>query len=159
MSIAWRIESHFPSTLETASILQACLLPVYLSFLLLVLRQLGFSWRRTFLVAALTFGSFGFVLLAVSLYSELLFGCFLLASIWATERSTIAGDSSAWRWALAGGSLAGLAYLTRNAAVPLLAAAPIFFLLRRRLRLSLFFFAPAVPMIVGWYLWGHLTPP
>ncbi|HTB12559.1 MAG TPA: hypothetical protein VK752_13350 [Bryobacteraceae bacterium] len=158
MSIAWRLEPHFPQTLETASILQACLLPVYLSFLLLVLRQLGFSWRRTFLVAALTFSSFGFVLLAVTLYSELLFGCFLLASIWATERSTTVGDSSAWRWALAGGTLAGLTYLTRNAGVPLLAAAPIFFFVRKRFRLSLFFFAPVLPMVAGWYLWGHLHP-
>src|SRR5271154_3329845 len=49
MSIAWRLAQNFPRTLRTASILQACLLPVYLALLLAVLRQLGFSWRRTFL--------------------------------------------------------------------------------------------------------------
>ena len=87
MSIAWRVTPDFPRTLETASILQAGLLPVYLAFLLMVLRQVGFSWRRSFLVAAVTYVSFGFVLLAVTLYSELLFGCFLLAAIWAIQRS------------------------------------------------------------------------
>jgi hypothetical protein len=155
LSMAWRLTPEFPRTLETGSILQACLLPVYLAFLLLVLRQLGFSWRRTLLVAAMTFVSFGFVLLAVTLYSELLFGCFLLAAIWATERSS-AEDSA--RWALLGGLLAGLAYLTRNAALPLFAAVPIFFFLRKRLRLSMFFFAPALPMAAAWHVWGYLHP-
>jgi hypothetical protein len=155
MSIAWRLTPDFPRTLQTASILQAGLLPVYLAFLLLVLRQLGFSWRRALLVAALTFVSFGFVLLAVTLYSELLFGCFLLAAIWAIERSA---DSNSYRWALLGGLLTGLAYLTRNAALPLFAAAPIFFLVRKRLRLNLFFFAPAFPMAAAWHLWGYLHP-
>jgi hypothetical protein len=155
MSIAWRLEPGFPRTLQTASILQAGLLPVYLALLLLVLRQLGLSWRRSLLVAALTFVSFGFLLLAVTLYSELLFGCFLLAAIWATERSA---DSNSYRWALLGGLLTGLAYLTRNAALPLFAAVPIFFYLRKRLQLSLFFFAPAVPMAAAWHLWGYLHP-
>lgn len=155
MSIAWRITPEFPRMLQTASILQAGLLPVYLAFLLLVLRELGFSWRRSFLVAALTFVSFGFVLLAVTLYSELLFGCFLLAAIWAVERSAISDN---YRWALLGGALTGLAYLTRNAALPLFAAVPIFFFLRKRLRLSLFFFAPALPMAAAWHAWGYLHP-
>ncbi len=151
MSIAWRVTPEFPRALQTASILQACLLPVYLALLLLMLRQLGFSWRRTFLVAALTFVSFGFVFLAVTLFSELLFGCFLLAAIWTTERSA---DSNSYRLALLGGLLTGLAYLTRNAALPMLAAVPIFFFLRRRLRLSLYFFACAVPIVAAWYVWG-----
>ncbi len=155
MSMAWRMEPHFPRTLQTASMLQAGLLPVYLALLLLVLRQLGFSWRRTLLIAGLTFVTFGFVLLAVTLYSELLFGCFLFAAIFAIQRSA---DRDSYRWALLGGVLAGLAYLTRNAGVPLFAAAPIFFFLRRRLRLSLFFFAPALPMAAAWLLWGYLHP-
>ena len=57
------------------------------------------------------------------------------------------------RWALVGGLLTGLAYLTRSAAVPMLAAAPLFFLLRKRLRLSLFFFAGALPLVAGWQIW------
>jgi hypothetical protein len=154
MSVAWRIRPDFPGNLQTASLLQAGLLPVYLSLLLLVLRQLGFSWRRTLLIAALTFVSFGFILLAVTLYSELLFGCFLLGAIWSIERS-VADD---YRWALLGGLLTGLAYLTRNAALPLFAAAPIFFFLRKRFRLSLFFLAPALPLAATWHLWGYFHP-
>jgi hypothetical protein len=153
LSMAWRVQPDFPRTLVVASIFQDCLLPVYLAVLLMVLRQLGLSWRRTFLVAAMMFVSFQFVFLAITLYSELLFGCFLLAAIWATERSAL--QNSSW-WALVGGLLTGLAYLTRSAAVPMLAAAPLFFLLRKRLRLSLFFFAGALPLVAGWQVWTSL---
>ena len=155
LSIAWRLHPDFPRVLQTASILQAALLPLYLAFLLLVLRQLGFSWRRAFLVAAMTVVTFSFLFLAVTLYSEILFGCFLLGAIWTIEHSANSAD---YRWALLGGALAALAYLTRNAALPLFAAVPIFYFLRRRGRLSLFFLAPAVPLAAAWHLWGYLHP-
>jgi hypothetical protein len=150
LSMAWRIQPSFPRTLEVASFFQDCLLPVYLAVLLLVLRQLGLSWRRTFLVAAMMFVSFTFVFLVVTLYSELLFGCFLLAAIWVIERSAI---SSSVRWAILGGVLTGLAYLTRSAALPMLVAVPIFFFLKKRLRLSLPFFAGVLPIVAGWQIW------
>jgi hypothetical protein len=153
MSMAWRVQPDFPRTLVMASFFQAGLLPIYLAVLLLVLRQLGLSWRRTFLIAAMTFVSFPFVFLAITLYSELLFGCFLLAAIWTIERSAIQNSS---RWALVGGLLTGFAYLTRSAALPMLAAVPIFFFLRRRLRLSLFFLACVLPVVAGWQAWTTL---
>lgn len=156
LSLSWRVQPDFPRTLVVASIFQDCLLPVYLAILFLVLRQLGLSWRRTLLAAAMMFVSFTFVFLAVTLYSELLFGCFLLSAIWATERAAVQ-DSA--RWALAGGLLTGLAYLTRSAALPMLAAAPIFFFLRKRLRLSVFFFACALPMAAAWHVWTATHAP
>src|SRR5271166_5732324 len=66
LSMAWRVEPPFPKTLTTASFFQDALLPVYLAVLLLVLRQLGLSWRRTFLVAAMMFVCFPFVFLVVT---------------------------------------------------------------------------------------------
>jgi len=153
LSMAWRVQPDFPRTLVVASIFQDCLLPVYLAVLLLVLRQLGLSWRRTFLIAAMMFVSFPFVFLAITLYSELLFGCFLMSAIWAIERSALENSS---RWALLGGLLTGLAYLTRSAALPMLAAVPIFFFLRKQLRLSLFFFGCALPVVAGWQAWTAL---
>lgn len=156
LSMAWRIRPDFPGTLVTASILQDCLLPVYLALLLLMLRQLGLSWRRTFLVAAMTVVSFSFVFLTITLYSELLFGCFLLGAIWAIERAAV---SNSVRWALFGGVLTGLAYLTRSAALPMVAAVPVFFFLRKRLRLSLFFFACALPLMLAWHLWTAVHAP
>jgi hypothetical protein len=157
LSLAWRMQPEFPRTLQTASLLQASLLPVYLAILLLVLRQLGLTWRRTFIVAAMTFVTFPFLFLAVTLYSEVLFGCLLLAAIWTIERSVKREvDQGGYKLALLGGLLTGLAYLTRNAALPMLAAAPIFFLLRKRARLILAFLAVALPIVAGWHIWGAL---
>ena len=156
LSLAWRITPDFPRTLETASILQACLLPIFLALLFLVLRQMGSSWQRTLLAAALMFLSFPFLLLVVTLYSEMLFLCFLLASIWVSERAV---ERNSAGMALMGGLLAGLAYLTRNAALPLLIAAPIFFFLRKRRLLSLYFLAIALPIAAGWHAWGVLHAP
>jgi hypothetical protein len=154
--MAWRIDPEFPGNLKTAATLQALLLPVYLTLLLALLRQLGFSWRRTFLVAALTAVTFQFTLSAAMLFSELLCGCFLLASFLAIERSAgEAGTRARW-WALAGSILAGLAYLTRNAALPLLIAIPIFLLIRKRRELIPFALLAAVPMAAAWHAWVFL---
>jgi hypothetical protein len=35
---------------------------------------------------------------------------------------------------------------------------PVFFVLRRRFRLIAYFFIPSIPMVAGWFLWGHLHP-
>ncbi len=160
LSLAWRIQPQFPRVLQTASALQAMLLPVYLALILLLLRQLGLSWRRTFLVAAWTIVSFSLILMTITLYSELLFGIFLTGAIFAIERAA-GDDDHGVRWALLGGLLTGLAYLTRTAALPMLAAVPIFFFLRKRPRLCGPFFVFALPMAAGWHAWGamHATGP
>ena len=158
LSLAWRWHPNFPGNLKTASALQAALLPVYLALLLGVLRQLGYSWRRTFLVAALTTVTFQLIVLTVTLFSELLFGCFLLAAILAVEHSARDENHARIGWALAGGALAGLAYLTRNAGLPLFAAVPLFYALRKRASLSLYFCAAAVPLAAAWHAWVLLHP-
>jgi len=156
LSLAWRLHPDFPANLQTAAVLQALLLPVYLALLLAVLRQFGFSWRRTFLVAALTVVTLQFTLLTLMLFSELLCGCFLLAAIWILERAAGDSEPAARWWALAGGLLTGLAYLTRNASLPLLIAIPIFFLIRKRFRLSGYALAAAVPLAAAWHVWVWL---
>ena len=157
LSVAWRIQPSFPRVLETAAWMQALLLPILLALILAALRQLDLTWNRAFLAAALTVVSYSVISLTTTLYSELLFGCFVMAAIWAIEHS--AGETDhAVRWALAGGLLTGLAYLTRNAALPMLAAAPIFYLLRKRIRLAAWFLIFPVQMAAAWHIWGALHP-
>lgn len=156
LSLAWRLDPEFPRNLQIAALLQALLLPVYLALLLAVLRQFGFSWRRAFLVAALTVVTLQFTLLTLMLFSELLCGCFLLAAIWMLERATGEPGPTARGWALGGGLVTGLAYLTRNASLPLLIAIPIFFLIRKRFRLSAYALAAAVPVAAAWHVWVFL---
>lgn len=156
LSLAWRLHPEFPDNLKTAATFQVLLLPVYLALLLAVLRQLGFSWRRAFLVAALTAVTLQFTLLAVMLFSELLCGCFLLAAFLAIERSVRERGDPACRWALAGSLFAGLAYLTRNASLPLMIAIPIFLIIRKRRDLIPYALLAAVPMAAAWHVWVFL---
>jgi hypothetical protein len=153
LSIAWRLQPAFPENLRIGSVLQAMLLPMYLAVLFVLLRQIGFSWRRTVVVAALTVVSFHVVMVTVTLYSELLFAGFLLAAIVVIERSADVSPERARWWAIAGGMLAACAYLTRNAGLPLFAAVPIFYFLRKRLWLIPFFFALALPPVIAWHAW------
>jgi len=151
LSLAWRLQPNFPANLPLAAALQALLVPIYLAGVMLVLRQLGLSGRRLLLISAMTIVTFEFVRVAITLYSELLSGCFLFFSILLTESA--GRDSGSRRRAAAGGLLAGLAYLTRTAALPLFAAVPIFFFLKKRPRLTICFFAPLLPIAAGWHAW------
>jgi hypothetical protein len=161
LSLAWRIGRDFPASLRIAAIMQALLLPIFLALLLQVLRGFAFSWRRAFLVAAITTVTLQVVMVTIMLFSELLSLCLLLASILAAERSVDAKtrDRDGVPWALAAGLLAGLAYLTRNALLPLLGAAPLFFLMRRKPRQAVCFLLLALPLAASWHIWTFLHGP
>lgn len=152
LSLAWLIQPKFPENLHVAAAMQALLIPCMLAMLLALLRQAGLSWVRSFWVASVTLFTPTMMLVDVLLFSEILFMCFLFAALIAVERSVKAGEDRA-RWiALAGGVLAGLAYLSRTAALPMLAAAPAFYFLRKRNRLSVYFLAAAIPVALSWNL-------
>ncbi len=155
LSIAWLIRPDFPAVTHVAAFLQAALLPVFLALLLKALYGFGFSARRVFLVVGISLVSMQMMALTITLFSELLCMCLLLGVILAGERSARSDSpgSEATRWALAAGLLAGLAYLTRTAALPIFAAVPVFFVLRKRPRLVLYFFLAALPLAAGWHLW------
>jgi hypothetical protein len=155
LSLAWIIQPAFPASARVAAVLHAALVPVYVALLLAMLLQFGFSLRRIFLVAALSLVSMQVVALTITLFSELLCMCLLFACVLAGERSVRSESSSrdSLRWALAAGLFAGLAYLTRTAALPIFAAVPLFYILRKRLRLIPYFLLAALPLAAGWHLW------
>jgi len=116
LSLSWRVQPDFPRTLVVASIFSRLFAArVSGDF---VLGSCG-NWDYRAQNAAGGRDDVRVVSLscfwAVTLYSELLFGCFLLSAIWATERAAVQ-DSA--RWALAGGLLTGLgvSYAQRGAA-------------------------------------------
>jgi hypothetical protein len=84
-----------------------------------------------------------------------------LGAILAAESSAQADtqERDAVRWALAAGLLAGLAYLTRNAVLPILAAAPLFFLLKKKPRLAAYFLLISLPLAACWHMWAFTHAP
>ncbi|HEV2202279.1 MAG TPA: hypothetical protein VGR73_20870 [Bryobacteraceae bacterium] len=164
LSIAWRVHPEFPASARLAAIMQALLLPIVLALLLAVFRRFGFSWRRAFLVAAFVAVTLQVVVLTMTLFAELLCMCFLLAAVLAAERSVDVaraageeasrGQGAAALWALTAGLLAACAYLTRNAALPILASAPLFFLIKKKPRLAGWFLLFPAPLAAAWHLWA-----
>jgi hypothetical protein len=150
LSLSWRVQPHFPDILRLAALMQALLIPFELVLMLAVLRQLGLSWVRTFWVAATTIVTPPMVLMDVTLFAEPLFFCLLFAAIWMIQQSA---DRDTKLLALGGGLLTGLAYLSRNAALPMLGAAPLVYFLRKKPKLAAWFLLLALPICAGWHVW------
>jgi len=165
LSIAWRIRPDFPGSARVGAVMQALLVPLFLALLLAVLRRWGCSWRRAFLVAALTLVSMQVALLTIMLFSEILCTCLLFASVLAAERAAESDVESAVDnrhavpWVLASGLLGGVAYLTRNATLPLLAAAPVYFFLKKKPRLAVYFLLASLPLAAWWHVWAFTHIP
>ncbi len=57
--------------------------------------------------------------------------------------------------ALVAGALGGLAYLTRNAGIVMLASSPLVYWMRRKRMHAVAFFGGMIPFVLGWTLWSR----
>jgi hypothetical protein len=143
--------------------------PLYPWLLSLDLRAApGFAWAALPLavwVAWLLFGQFGFnsaeraalaaflalsptlVFFSVTLMPDLLFTALVgLASLALMQPGR--------RWVLIAGLAAGAAYLTKTAALPLLALAPVWLALRGERARAAWFLAASLPCAAAWHVWA-----
>ncbi len=74
-----------------------------------------------------------------------------MASLILAERATKA-EAPVWLAVIAG-VLAGLAYLTKSIAAPLLFTVPLCFGLRKHYKKAGLFFAAMLPAVAGWQWW------
>ena len=141
----WALNSRFPANLPIAALLTWLWLPVFafLSWKFFLSLNLG-EWQSALLasVAVLLPQT---LLHANRLMSDIMFACLLLVSL---RLLAAAGGHGLWR-----GVAAGLAYLTRTAAAPLLLVVPVWLLCQRRYRAAAAFLAGALPFLAGWHLW------
>jgi hypothetical protein len=145
----WRLFPEFPANLTPALLLNWLWLPPFLLAARRALRDLGLSVQASGGLTALLALSPVTVLLSVTLMSELLFGMLLFTAL------SLAQRAETGRQAALAGLVGGLAYLTRVAALPLLAAGPLWFLWRRRPRQAALFFAALAPAVAGWAWWAR----
>jgi hypothetical protein len=156
VSLVWKAFPEFPANLPWAMLLAAAMLPAFAWVSVRLLESWGCSRPTAMLVCAWMLLNPYVVFMSVNLMADLLFtivlGCCLLAAQKAEQQ-----DSR--RRALVAGILGGLAYLVKTAAIPLLAAGPIWFALRRKSRLALWFAAPLLVCVVAWNAWAvrHAT--
>ncbi len=143
LSVVWRIAPEFPSNLRLATLFAWMLLPPLLWLVRVLYRRYGFpAWAAWLMIAVLAVNPY-VQLFSRSLFSEIPFTLMLLGVLLLSPR-----------WAAVAGVLAGLAYLTRTAGLPLLIAIPCVYAMRREWRCAAVFVATMVPLIVAWSLWS-----
>ena len=148
----WKLNPQFPSNLALATAFAWLLLPLFLWMLWLLLREYGFSLRRRVVLVLMAALSPVTVVFSFSLMPELLFTALLLGCLMLAER---AGKAEAAAWlSVAAGILAGLAYLTKSIAAPLLITVPLVFVLRKHYRKAALFFGAMLPAVAGWQWWA-----
>jgi len=147
----WKLAPEFPANLRLATALSWLALPVYLLLCRKLFTDLGLGETHArVLVVLLGLNSY-VIFYSISLMSELPFTCLLLACFLVGRR---AGEPGASRWtAVAAGALGAAAYLMRNAALPLLVAAPLYYAWRKRYAQAAVFFGAMFPAVAAWHLW------
>ena len=153
----WHLNPNFPSNLPVATLFAWVLLPFYLLWVWIFLRQCELDWRVQCLLFLMAGLSPVAAVFSFSLMPELLFTALLIGSVTLAER---ASEPDAGRWLPALAGLGGaFAYLTKSSAAPLLVTVPLCFALRKQFTKAGLFIAAMVPAVAGWQWWvsGHLS--
>ena len=148
----WKLGPGFPQNLKLAALFAWLMLPPCLLVLRALFRQFGFTPREVWLLTFAAALHPMICLLSGIVMSDLLFLTLFLGSLLVAEQS-LDPDRRAWL-ALAAGIVAGCAFLTRSAALPLAFTAPLCFAYRRQWRRALGFLAGLLPAVAGWELWA-----
>jgi hypothetical protein len=146
-SILWRLAPQFPANLGPATLFAWVWLPVWVALAYRLFRHLGLSSRIALVLCAAVALNLHLSAFAMRTQPELLF-----ASLWTASAALVFGRKGKGAAVLAG-VIAGATYLTKTAALPLLAAGPLYYLTRREYRKAGLFAAAMLPAIVGWNIW------
>lgn len=154
LSIAWRLDPHFPQNLSIAAWLTWLAFPAMLLQLVLLYPKLGLDGPRTWiLIIAIAVNPY-FILFSSSLLSEMLFTALMLTSLLLFEFSEKEDVASGWMFAA--GVMGGVAFLARSAGMVLLGSAVLYLWWRKKPAKALAFAAGMFPIVAAWMLWSRL---
>ena len=151
LSVIWNLNPNFPANLREASFFCWATLVLLLALSWAYFERLGIAlWRVVLLVGLLAINPY-MILFGVTPFSEVLFTCFVLATLLLAERNEI-------QWMILAGLAASAAYLTRTAGVVLLIAVPAWLWWWRGERRNAMAFAlTMIPAILAWTLWTRFA--
>jgi hypothetical protein len=123
----------------------------------MLFRGYGFSLGRTGLLVGLLGVSPYLILFGCSMFSEIFFTCWVLATFLALSRVR---STNATGLVLLAGFLGGCAYLSRTTGIALLVSVPAWMVWKKQWRNAALFSAAMLPEVIGWTLWTrtHLAP-
>ena len=157
MSLVWRLAPTFPHNLTQATLVSWIAIPLFLVTSWLVFTQMAFPHGVRALLCAMVALCPWVAFYGMTLFSDLFFCVLVLAALLLAEEAS--KSSHGWRYALAAGVFAAMAYLTRTAALALLVTTPVCFVLRRQYRCSVVFAAAMFPAVAAWTLWVNSHVP
>ena len=147
LSFIWRLDPHFPDNLELGTWFCFALLPPFLGMAWLYYRR-DLPESRAWLLTALLAVNPYIVLFGCTMFSEIFFTCWVLATFLAISRPGV-------RMAMVAGALAGCAYLTRTAGIALLISVPALLAWKKDWRRAGAFVGAMLPFIAGWMVWSR----
>ena len=153
----WQLGPPFPENLKPVTLFTWLLLPPCLLMLRATFRHFSLSPREVWLLTFAVAWHPLVCLLSTAIMSDLLFLTLMLGSLLLCGEPTApASVSTANRRArlTIAGLLAGLAFLTRTVALPLLITVPLCFWYRKQRRQAFWFVAGMLPAVVGWQVWA-----
>lgn len=152
LSVIWKLDPNFPGNLQLAAFFGWILTALGLVLAWKLYQADGASEKRVWLLIGLLSVSPYWTLFGSMMFAEMLFTCFVLASI------ILARKSEDTRALVGAGLLAACAYLTRTAGVALILSVPVLFLWKKKWKAAAIFTAPPVIAAAVWGVWqmGHL---
>ena len=149
LSVAWRLAPQFPHNLPIAAWISWLAMPAIMLQLLWLFPKLGITGWRAWLLLTLVAVNPYMLVFSSTLVSELAYTAMMLAAMFLTERATRVS-------AVAAGTVAGLAYLTRSAGIVFLVAAPLYLWMRHKRREAILWASAMLPFVIGWTVWTRL---
>jgi hypothetical protein len=158
LSLIWRLSPSFPDNVTPLTLLSAISTLAFLciSYRYLTSRDYATRWQALFAVglAALNWRT---MILATSMYSEMLYAGLAVAALALTEKNERTDRVGGLD--VLTGTVIGLAFLTRSSGLTLLAAVGLYYAMRRRWKRGFLVVGVGSLFVVGWAAWCYATNP
>jgi hypothetical protein len=152
LAAVWRLSPRFPGNATGFLMVAWLALPVLLLLQARMLANLEFRLASQVVACLCILAYQGVLLLSVTLLSDLWFCCEVLVTIWLAERASEL--DAHWKFSVAAGLAAALAYLTKSSGIVLFASIAGVMVLKGRWRNALVFCAVSVPAVAIWSAWS-----
>jgi len=155
LSLIWKVYPEFPQNLTAMTLLSVISTLGFLSlgWRYLLKREYARPWQ-VLAVVAMTALNWRTMILATSIYSEMLFALLSVGALFVAEQYE---TEPSWQKGVAAGALMGLAFLTRSSGVALLIAVAVHFAVRRRFRPAMLPIGVGSVFVIGWVAWSYFN--